>query len=304
MHVPYKGDYPGNPSAFTFLTVAISNNAFIDLAIAGGNQTDSVSETYNSTDANAMWDPNATSTMTLADEVKPKVLMMLPGGATDNKQRLTGINTSALIYLVMSENVSETGEGGVELWNCGEYILARRDDGATGVSGFSNVPLVNKDCGEDGEQERMADVTLLDNTYGSSVVQLQPRSGPLKYSSKYYVQIKAGTFKDRSGNENEEQPTAGTRHKFEFFTEGSRTKPAVERYVYAYDSASSPVTEVAAGSTVMEVWFDMPVQKFSDTNLLKGLDDAGADNDIATTVTCNGGFKSQRAFALPSVLVT
>jgi len=291
VHVPYGPDnYPGNPTAFSYLTVQIKAGEFVDLALSDANSTAVLEATYNSTDINTVWDPNATSDYSRADAAAPKVLMILPGGADSNLQKLSEINTSATVYLVMSENVSLSGSGGVDFWNCGEYILARRDSGATGVAGFDNRPLVNADCtSDDATQETSATLTLLDNTYGSSVVEATPSSA-LKHSSKYYVKIRAGTFNDRAGNTNAEQPVTATQASFEFFTEASRTKPQVERYVYAHDSEDSPVSVLTGNPQVLEVWFNMPVAPLSET-ITGGLNDAGDTDDVDTTLVCNGGFR-------------
>ena len=85
--------------------------------------------------------------------------MMLPSGAVGNMQVVTGINTTAKIYLLMSENVSLAGTGGVTLYECGQYVVTG------GVSGYSHAPLTSPSCsGLSGSVSTT--LSLLDNACG------------------------------------------------------------------------------------------------------------------------------------------
>ena len=279
----------------------IQDQVFVDLSLAK-NKTSELTATYNSTDVNALWD-NTTdglrSDWTREDTVKPTVLMVLPGGAVDNSQKLTGINTSAKIYFVMNENVSLAGDKKITIHDCGHYTLARRDLDKTTVSGFDNRPLVDPACTADSAQYSFATPALLDNDYGSSVIEVTPEK-ELEAGHKYYVKVQVDTFKDRNDNKNVEQSIIAT----PFFTEASRTKPQVERYVYNYDSDSSPVTTLTSGAELLEVWFNMPVNK-TDTiaagdTISAGLTEVGVGGSTAdTTLKCSGGFMSRRGLARP-----
>jgi len=252
--------------------------------------------------ANVAADPNTTwNTAVDADTTVPKVLMMLPGGADTYKQVLTSVNTSAKIYLLMSENVSIANTAGVTIYSCGEYVVA------SVASGFSHAPLTSPDCTALSAQAKVGGtptLTLLDNAYGSSVVEFDPVT-ELSVKSKYTVQIAAATFTDKAGNANAVQGAAETiaASAFEFFTEGSRDPPVVTRYVY-----DETRTTTGSGEEVLSVWFDMPVAQLAAFTVTAGLIDAGtgtADADVDSTLTCNGGFqcvvKSAAALAQDTV---
>jgi hypothetical protein len=179
VHVPYR-DY-SNPSAFEYLTVRFATSAFQDLALASENTTAQAEETYNSTTANAFW-KSVYAGLDDTDNDAPQPLMMLPGGAENNRQRLTGINTTgegAKIYLIMSENVTIAASAGVTAVPCGPYVVAGSVSGPA-----AHAPLTNPSCANPGDLDAAGQtktftttsLSLFENSFGSSVVVVEPQS--------------------------------------------------------------------------------------------------------------------------------
>jgi hypothetical protein len=293
VHVPYR-EFT-NPSAFQYLTVVFDSDSFVDLALASENKTAATTAAYNSTSANAFWkNAGIYAGLDGTEDVKPQPLMMLPGGAVNNRQKLTGINTTATIYLIMSENVTITKSTGVKARPCGSYVVA--PGSAAGESGYVNgwssgAPLTNPSCADPGAGQSTT-LTLVDNAYGSSVVQVSPTQ-PLKEHNKYLLEIAAATFTDQAatGNTNvavDKDTAASSRAKFEFFTVGSRARPAVQYYEKAFSGSLT----TASGTKLMDVWFDSPVSVLSQTEST-GLEEAGSatSGDKPYSLACSGGFK-------------
>merc|ERR1719359_1573171 len=99
--------------------------------------------------------------------------MVLPGGTAGNQQVMTGINTTDKIYLLMSENVSIASTGGVTLKTCGSYLGTFTANGPLIAGIAAHAPLTNPSCSGSGTAVTTT-LTLLDNSFGSSVVEVTP----------------------------------------------------------------------------------------------------------------------------------